>query len=437
MESSGFVSGIFLFVGFAFIGYALLGLSCRDPREGNKQALLFIVAFALRFALSLLIYQFGLIEVIKDEDGGGWVIGQSIQQNWINSEYTVLDLPRLWLESYNGNNRGYWNMLGMYFFITDQPSRMSAAVLNNFCGAWTVILVYRIGDTLFGKEVANRAAWLTCLFPSMIVWSAQTIKEPIVIFLETVVLYGCVRMRKAGFSPGYLALTLGTCAVIFPFRFYAAYIAAVCVGITVLLPRFRSKGNTAFLLWMISLPLVFATVWFLQKESNVEKYNLEMIESVKEYAGKTEGSGVDIDYDLQSPTGFAIAVAIGAAYLLFSPFPWEMAGGSLRMLLVGPEVIAWWVIFGYAVIPGLGYCLKRRFVDVLPLLVFLIGLGLLYSITFSNVGLAYRQRAQLLPYLFIFAGVGFEYRKAMAARKRRKPEPKAPTTRRAVATSAT
>jgi hypothetical protein len=417
MQDTGLVSGIALFFGFGLAGVILLGVSRRDAVAQQQQTNLFLVGFVVRFLLSLAIYQFGLIDVLKDEDGSGWVVGRSIQQGWVRSGASVLDLPWLLAETFQGDNRGYWNLLGAFFFVTDQPSRMSAAVLNCFCGAMTVVLVYRIGDLLFGRSVANRAAWLTCLFPSMIVWSAQTIKEPIIIFLESVVLYGCIQLRRSDFSPRYALLTLAACVMIFPLRFYAAYIAVVSVSLALLIPKMNSKRGIS-LLWVLMVPLFLLTAYLLQRESRLERFNLQQIEAMKEYGGKAEGSGVAMDYDLQSPSGLGIALAIGAIHLLFAPFPWQMGGGSLRMLLVGPEVLVWWGIFFYAVIPGMRYCIRKRFVDVLPVLLFLGGLGLLYSLTFSNVGLIYRQRAQLLPYFFIFAAVGFECRKAMARRRK-------------------
>jgi hypothetical protein len=41
----------------------------------------------------------------------------------------------------------------------------------------------------------------------------------------------------------------------------------------------------------------------------------------------------------------------------------------------------------------------------MPLLLFLLLLSGVYSLTFGNVGTAYRQRAQLMPYLLIFAAM--------------------------------
>jgi hypothetical protein len=73
-------------------------------------------------------------------------------------------------------------------------------------------------------------------------------------------------------------------------------------------------------------------------------------------------------------------------------------------------VVYWWWLVFRGVIPGLRLALRRRFNDVLPLLVMLIGFGLLYSVTFVNVGMIYRQRAQLMSWLLTFAAVGLEQR---------------------------
>jgi hypothetical protein len=44
------------------------------------------------------------------------------------------------------------------------------------------------------------------------------------------------------------------------------------------------------------------------------------------------------------------------------------------------------------------------------MLLHILGFGFLYSVMFGNVGLAFRQRAQLLPWLLVFAAVGLEQR---------------------------
>jgi hypothetical protein len=117
-----------------------------------------------------------------------------------------------------------------------------------------------------------------------------------------------------------------------------------------------------------------------------------------------------LQYDLRSWPGILGSVVVGATHLLLAPFPWQLAGGSMRMLLTIPDVVVWWWLVFAGLGPGLRSAVRDRLGDVLPLLVFVLGMGLLYSLTFSNVGLAYRQRAQLLPWLLIFAMAGLEQR---------------------------
>jgi hypothetical protein len=71
---------------------------------------------------------------------------------------------------------------------------------------------------------------------------------------------------------------------------------------------------------------------------------------------------------------------------------------------------------------GLCYSIKHHFRQVLPILIFTIMLTLAYSVFQGNVGNAYRQRAQLQIFYFIFASVGY------VVMRQRKPETeRAPT----------
>jgi hypothetical protein len=71
-------------------------------------------------------------------------------------------------------------------------------------------------------------------------------------------------------------------------------------------------------------------------------------------------------------------------------------------------------------LPGLWHAIKNRFNEIQPVLFFICGLGMLYSLMFGNIGLIYRQRAQLIPWLLIFAMVGLEqhFLRRLARRER-------------------
>ncbi len=95
---------------------------------------------------------------------------------------------------------------------------------------------------------------------------------------------------------------------------------------------------------------------------------------------------------------------MGVLYLLFAPFPWQIT--SLRQSITLPEMVVWWASFPLLVL-GLWFAIKYRLRMISPILIFTVMLTLAYSVFQGNVGTAYRQRAQLLVFYFIFVAVGF------------------------------
>ena len=107
---------------------------------------------------------------------------------------------------------------------------------------------------------------------------------------------------------------------------------------------------------------------------------------------------------VSSTAGALSTIPLGVLYLLFAPFPWQIT--SLRQSITLPEMIVWWVSVPLLVL-GLWFAVKYRLRMISPILIFTVMLTLAYSVFQGNVGTAYRQRAQLLVFYFIFVAVGF------------------------------
>jgi hypothetical protein len=428
-DDPNLLSGLIHFAMLAACGVALLHLTRAHRETVRFQVRLFLVAFVARFLCSVAIYQGGLVDVIKDEDASGWAVGLAYQETWMKEGKSLLDLPELFAQAYRFQNRGFYHLLGCYFFATFLPSRLAAAAFNGFAGSLTAVVIYRISRSLFGESTARKAGWLTCFYPAVIIWSAQTVKEPVVILLESVALYGAVCLRQRGLSGRHTVLTVAAVVLLIPFRFYAAFIGMVTAAVALTLPRLQQSRRAGARpgIWLAALPCLALAYWMLQKDVQAERYNIEYIENVRNYAARTQGSGVEVGFSLDNPFGMAASTVIGAVHLLFAPFPWQLAGGSLRMFLVGPEVLLWYWLFLAAIAPGMRYVFQRRLDDLLPVFLFLIPLAFLYCLLFSNVGLVYRQRAQLMPWLLVFAAVGLELRGA--ARRRAKATAETPAWR--------
>jgi uncharacterized membrane protein YfcA len=71
------------------------------------------------------------------------------------------------------------------------------------------------------------------------------------------------------------------------------------------------------------------------------------------------------------------------------------------------------------------FSIRYRLRLIAPILIFTTMLSLAYSVVQGNVGTAYRQRAQLLVFYFVFAAVGYVLmlEKREAKKRRRRLEP--------------
>jgi hypothetical protein len=415
VSDPGLAQGLVVFFLLCLVGCAIVFVTSRHRDRLQFQLRLFLIAFAIRFALSIAIYQFGLVSVVGDEDASGWRVGAGFHWNWTHSGMTLYQLPFELLRAFEGTNRGYHFLVAAFFFITDSPVRLVAAVMNCFVGALTVLFAYRTARSIFSDWVAERVAWWTCLFPSMLIWSAMTVKEPVVIFLETLALYACTRLRQSGLSIPHLVVAAATLVLLLPFRYYAAYLVGAAVLLSLLAPAlFQPKsGAAAFSLAAVVLPIIVSTGWLARHEASFRSFDLDRIQEIRAFSAGMDQSGTDSGVstgDIRTYNGLVYGMTVGAAHLLLAPFPWQLGGASLRMLLTLPELLYWWWLVYAGLIPGLIHAVRTRLSDVRAMLLLLLGFGLLYSLTFGNVGLVFRQRAQLLPWLFILAAAGLEQR---------------------------
>jgi hypothetical protein len=426
LDDLGLLEGFTLFVLLCLLGVPLVLFTRRHKPNMKHQVRLFLVAFGLRFFVSFLLYGAGLSNLVGDEDAKGWTLGASLHHDWLRHGVSILDLPGVLLDAFSGHHRGYGFFLGGIFYVTSAPYRMTAAVLNCFVGALTVLLAYRIARSLFSEFVATRVGWWTALLPSMVIWSAQTIKEPVVIFLETVALYGCIRLRESGFSMKHLFICAVSIVLLIPFRFYGCYIVGAAVLVALMTPGLSGlKGWVSGLAIIAVLgPILLGSGLFALHEAAAERFDIASVQKFRmnvSQGGKGQGAGSGVKTaDIRTSEGFVTGVAVGAAHLLLAPFPWQLT--SARAMFTLPEVMYWWFLFFRGVVPGVIYSLRHRFRDITVLLLFIFGFGLLYSMMFGNVGLVVRQRAQLLPWLLIFAAVGIErskIRHAAAIAKRK------------------
>jgi hypothetical protein len=286
------------------------------------------------------------------------------------------------------------NMLAVQFF-------------NAICGAATAIVVYVCAQHIFQNvRVARVAALLVAFYPSLILWSSQALKDAPIVLLLAVAIMATLKLGER-LSVKYGIVLAGALLGLLSLRFYIFYmVAAAITGAFIIgMKRVTAQSFGRQFLVMAAMGLTLTYVGVLRTASAQLSFygNLQTVQRSRQDLA-TAQSAFGQDVDVSTTAGALSVIPLGMVYLLFAPFPWQMA--NLRQSITLPEMMLWWGSFPLLVLGG-WFTLKYRLRQALPIILFTTMLTLAYSIFQGNVGTAYRQRSQLLIFYFIFVAVGF------------------------------
>ncbi len=360
-----------------------------------------LVRVAVGSAINLLQLQdfFGGDAVTYDE------LGIALSYSWLSNSYDP-NLEHV-LRPYLYRN---WGMLyvgaGIYTVIGRNP--LAVQYFNAVAGAATAPVIYLCARHIFSNiRVARASALFVAFYPSLVLWSSQGLKDGLIVFLLAVAMLATLRLNER-FSPGKAAVLVGALFGLLTMRFYIFYMTVVAVGGAFIVGTRRlSPQNLARLFVLVAgLGLVMTYLGVLRSAGQqFEAYSsLEAVNRSRLDLARNANTGFANDVDVSTTAGAIGIIPVGMIYLLFAPFPWQLA--NLRQSITLPEMIVWWASFPFLVI-GIYFTLRYRLRQALPILLFTMMLTLAYSIFQGNVGTAYRQRSQLLVFYFIFVSVGF------------------------------
>lgn len=301
---------------------------------------------------------------------------------------------------------GYPVMNAALFAVFGEAYR-APAMLNIFLSVWVAVPILRLCRIIVpAAPVTGRlVAGLSVLFPSLMIWSTLNIREAPTILLVVAAVYFMSRIQHRGDAAAVVGtvVALGALAL---FREYLMVLVGAAGVAGVVMGRSRSPIRS---LALGSLLLV-ALTWIVQgtgaASSLAGEPSLEQAQALREAfqfgAGSAYGQGADVS----TPAGAITYLPVGLAYFLLAPFPWEI--GSTLQAITLPETVVWWLLLpvgirGFLLV--LGRDLRRFTVPVAVL----VTVTFAYALVESNVGTAFRHRAQVLPLGFIFCAIGLHH----------------------------
>jgi hypothetical protein len=405
---------------FCGVAAFVAGLIIRRTRTHGAFLLkLFLLAMLLRIFIGTAIFVFNG----QDYFGGdAWTYDYyGLQQTlaWGGDKFAAREL-KIFVGSGFGSG---WGMVYLVAGVYEIIGRNMLAIqfLNAVLGAATAPIIYLCAKEVFNNtRVARIAGIAVAFYPSLVLWSSQGLKDAAIVFSLSLSILAALKLGQR-FSLPYLATLIFALFCVLAFRFYVFYmiVAAVTGALAMGMRSLTAQSFARQFIIVILLGLAF-TYLGVTRYANVqfEQFgSLQRLQRSRLDAASSAESGFGRDVDVSTTSGALISIPVGALYLFFAPFPWQL--GSLRQMLTLPEMIIWWASFPLLVL-GIWFSIKYRLRQMSPILIFTSMLTLAYSVFQGNVGTAYRQRAQLLVFYFIFVAVGGVLLKEKREEKRRR-----------------
>lgn len=363
---------------------------------------IFIIGLLIRLFLAVAVtpqvdpYIFAGDDVWYDQLGWG------IAKHWQETGTYSLpdDLPAAVTIVYNIYN-------GIVYYIFGHAP-LVPKVINCFVGSFIAIYIFFITRHLFSRKAAILAAFLTQFFPSLILWSTLNLRDTFIIFALVMIIWKIITLQTkfkiCSLIPLFLSLL-----VIYLLRLplllpiFLSVVISMVIGI--IIPqrgKFFYSAATGIIL-LISIFIMYQELR-IGLPLRLEPDALLGWAAIRRAGIMASGGSVFYsDIDISTPAKALKFLPIGITYFLFAPFPWSII--SFRQIFTIFEMPVWYLLF-LKIIGGTLFVVRNKFRESAIILIYLVITTASLSLVAGNIGLAYRLRAQVLPFFLILAAVG-------------------------------
>lgn len=396
---------------------------------------LFLIAFFLRMGLAVCL------------DMGSWIVEKAPPRQWGPPEYWNLgisdktrDYLRLGdsdyysqrgycLAHYAGGNReptvlrhiqmygyhAYLLIIG-WFYYTFGFSPFSVKWLNGWFGSLNVLALFFLARPCFQSSIARWASALAAFFPTLALWSATNLKDPLFVLLTTLLMLFFMAFRsRPGLKRGLIyggvslpvfwvlqslgraeiGLVLAACLLLvfcLEWCMQRRWYAALLLGVVVLMsmnPWAKLKGAIAY--------GVYRHMGYSQTDSMTYHY---LSDRFYASSGLPEGGNpMEID-----PSGVMARIPVALLHYFLQPFPYRTVSGASMLMI--PQMMLWYFLLPFAGI-GIGAGVRWNTWNCGFLAVTLSAWVLIGALSVGNVGILIRIRDMATPIVLIFAAAGF------------------------------
>ena len=374
--------------------------------EHDKSFLLnvLIAGLIVRVTIGTLIFTFELQEFFGGDAFTYDQLGAQMLRSWQGKADAEEGLPHY--AEFSQTFPGILYLVASVYAVAGR-NMLAVQFVNAVTGAATAPVIYLCAQHIFRNlRVARLSALFTAFFPSLALWSSQGLKDGPIVLLLALIMLATLRLGER-MSVKYLLILAFSLFAVLSLRFYIFYMMVVAVAASFVIGMravsAQSLVRQSIAVVCTGLALTYMGVLRSADRQIGQFADLKVVQQSRSDLVKKANTAFGADLDVSTPTGALAAIPLGLTYLLLAPFPWQVA--NLRQSITLPEMLIWWASIPLLML-GLWFTLKFRLRQSLPILLFTLMLTLSYSIFQGNVGTAYRQRAQLLAFYFIYVAAG-------------------------------
>ncbi|HXM34035.1 MAG TPA: hypothetical protein VN920_02505, partial [Pyrinomonadaceae bacterium] len=380
-------------------------LAYKSELQGPFLVQIFLAALLIRLLVGSIIFNFhGQAFFGGDAFTYDW-LGYEQMRAWGGNQYSKSLIQAFFMKA--GAPWGMVYLVGGIYQLTGR-NMLAVQFFDAVLGAATAPLIFHCGYLVTSNiKVARLAAQGVAFMPSLVLWSSQELKDGPIMFFLALSIFATLKLGQK-FTVRYLVALIGALLCVLAFRFYVFYMLLVAiVGAFLIGMRpvtVHSLSRQLVVVVLVGLSLTYFGVTRSATEHFESFGSLQAVNLSRSDQAQSAQSSFAKGADVSTPGGALLTIPAGLANLLFAPFPWQLT--SLRQAITIPEMLVWWASFPMLIL-GLWYSIKYRLRQVFPMLLFTLMLSVAYSVFLGNVGNAYRERAQLLIFYFIFVAVGY------------------------------
>lgn len=307
---------------------------------------------------------------------------------------------------------GFTILLG-YLFYVFEPLKFSGRLINILFGVLNGIFVYDIVKGSFEKKTAKISAVLVTFFPSILIWSLDFTKEPIFVFMLTIMLWSLLRFGKTN-NLLYIALICFAALIQSTIRKHFWMIGlAIFIPSLFLVLKISFKKKAMLVVMAIGITAVIS----MNHRINYSPVRVGIEKILHQHIGSVGTGGfcyrilddkyysVAVNNPIENITTYEILNAFVTAWphFLLEPYVWDIQ--SKPMIMVIPQIILWYLLLIFAllgVVVGFRYNWKFTLVTVGYVLL----MSSIIALCSANIGTVFRHRDMVTTFYLIFSSIG-------------------------------